>query len=138
VVEGGHIYLAKPPLFLIKYPGGKKEYLYNEAALDERLQAMIEDRRAKGVKIDPTEQVARQAGLNEASIQRYKGLGEMDATQLWDTTMNPENRVLTQVKLDDAERADAIFSKLMGDVVEVRKSFIQTRAKDLSLEELDI
>lgn len=138
VVEGGHIYLAKPPLFLLKYPGGKKEYLYNEEALDERLKEMIEERKARGVKIDTTEQVARQAGLNESSIQRYKGLGEMDATQLWDTTMNPENRVLVQVKLEDAERADAIFSKLMGDAVDVRKSFIQTRAKDISLEELDI
>jgi len=138
VVEAGHIYLAKPPLFLVKYPGGKKEYLYNEEALNERLKALIEERRAKGVKIDPTEQIARQAGLNESSIQRYKGLGEMDATQLWDTTMNPENRVLEQVRIEDIERADAIFSKLMGDAVDVRKSFIQTRAKDYRLEDLDI
>ena len=62
----------------------------------------------------------------------------MDADQLWDTTMNPENRVLIQVRVEDAERADAIFTKLMGDDVIMRKNFIQTRAKDVSLEELDI
>lgn len=78
----------------------------------------------------------KQAGLTD--IQRYKGLGEMDATQLWDTTMNPENRVLIQVKLQDAEKADAIFTKLMGDEVLLRKNFIQARAKDVSLEELDV
>ena len=62
----------------------------------------------------------------------------MDAEQLWDTTMNPENRVLIQVRVEDAENADAIFTKLMGDQVDLRKSFIQGRAKSLSLEELDI
>ena len=62
----------------------------------------------------------------------------MDASQLWDTTMNPENRVLVQVKIEDAERADAIFTKLMGDEVSLRKNFIQSRAKDLTLEELDV
>ncbi len=69
----------------------------------------------------------KQAGLT--LLQRYKGLGEMDAEQLWETTMNPENRVLVQVKVEDAEKADAIFTKLMGDEVDLRKSFIQTRAK---------
>lgn len=138
VVEGGHIYLAKPPLFLLKYGTNKREYLYNERALEAKITELIEERRARGVVIDDNEQPAKQAGLNEASIQRYKGLGEMDATQLWDTTMNPENRVLVQVKLEDAERADTIFSKLMGDDVEMRKNFIQTHAKDVSLEELDV
>jgi DNA gyrase subunit B len=138
VVEGGHIYLAKPPLFKLKTGANKHEYLYNEEALEARYQDLIEQRKAKGVAIDPNEPLVRQAGLSESSLQRYKGLGEMDADQLWETTMNPENRVLIQVRLEDAERADAIFSKLMGDEVSVRKNFIQTHAKDVSLEELDV
>ena len=138
VVEGGHIYLAKPPLFLIKMGGNKREYAYNEEELDNKLRAMIEERKARGASVDESESLVKQAGLNESSLQRYKGLGEMDASQLWDTTMNPENRVLVQVKIEDAERADAIFTKLMGDEVSLRKSFIQTRAKDVSLEELDV
>ena len=138
VVEAGHIYLAKPPLFLIKHSNNRREYVYNEEALTERLNGLIEERKARGTQIDPSDPLPRQAGLTEAAIQRYKGLGEMDATQLWDTTMNPENRVLVQVQVEDAERADQIFSKLMGDEVEVRKNFIQTHAKDLSLEELDV
>lgn len=138
VVEKGHIYLAKPPLFRIKYSGAKQEYIYNEEGLTARINELIEERKAKGVKIDPNDSPTRQAGLNESSISRYKGLGEMDADQLWETTMNPENRVLVQVRVEDVERADQIFSKLMGDEVEVRKNFIQTHAKDISLEELDI
>ena len=110
----------------------------NEEALEARYQDLIEQRKAKGAAIDPNEPLVRQAGLSESSLQRYKGLGEMDADQLWETTMNPENRVLIQVRLEDAERADAIFSKLMGDEVSVRKNFIQTHAKDVSLEELDV
>ncbi len=138
VVEGGHIYLAKPPLFLLKQSNNKREYMYDEEALAAKLNGLIEERRARGIEINPTDPLPKQAGLSEAAIQRYKGLGEMDATQLWDTTMNPENRVLVQVRVDDAERADQIFSKLMGDEVETRKNFIQTHAKDLSLEELDV
>ena len=118
--------------------GNKREYAYNEEELDNKLQAMIEERKARGASVDESESLVKQAGLNESSLQRYKGLGEMDASQLWDTTMNPENRVLVQVKIEDAERADAIFTKLMGDEVSLRKSFIQTRAKDVSLEELDV
>ncbi len=138
VVENGHIYLAKPPLFLLKLGGNKREYIYNEEALEAKLNSLIEARRANGVNISSEESQIRQAGLSESSLQRYKGLGEMDADQLWDTTMNPENRVLIQVRVEDAERADAIFTKLMGDDVIMRKNFIQTRAKDVSLEELDI
>ncbi len=138
VVEKGHIYLAKPPLFLIKLGNNKREYAYNEEELELRLKELAEERKARGTKIDENESLIKQAGLNESSLQRYKGLGEMDASQLWETTMNPENRVLVQVKIEDAEKADAIFTKLMGDEVSLRKTFIQTRAKDISLEELDV
>lgn len=138
VVEGGHIYLAKPPLFLIKMGGTRREYAYNEEELEIKLRQLVEDRKARGTAINPEDSLVRQAGLNESSLQRYKGLGEMDASQLWETTMNPENRVLSQVRIEDAEKADTIFSKLMGDDVSMRKTFIQTRAKDVSLEELDV
>jgi DNA gyrase subunit B len=87
---------------------------------------IIEERKAKGTKVDASEDRIKQAGV---SIQRYKGLGEMDAEQLWETTMDPANRVLVQVRIEDAEKADAIFSKLMGTEVEMRKNFIQSHAK---------
>jgi DNA gyrase subunit B len=138
VVEGGHIYLAKPPLFRLKLSPSKMEYIYNEEALDTRYKELIETRKAKGLVVDPSEPLVRQAGLSESALQRYKGLGEMDADQLWETTMNPENRVLVQIKLEDAERADEIFTKLMGDEVSMRKNFIQTNAGKISLEELDV
>ncbi len=136
VIDGGHVYLAKPPLFLLKAAGNKRWYAYSDEERDEMIRQLIEDRKARGTKVNENESPLKQAGLSD--IQRYKGLGEMDADQLWDTTMNPENRVLVQVKIQDAERADAIFTKLMGDEVQLRKSFIQSRAKDVNLEELDI
>ena len=134
VVEGGYVYLAKPPLFSIN-KGQKKQYVYDEPSLDEALEAMIADRKSRGVAIDESEDRTKQAGV---TVSRFKGLGEMDAEQLWETTMNPENRVLIQVKVEDAERADAVFTKLMGDEVSLRKTFIQARAKDADLEELDV
>ncbi|MDN5275349.1 MAG: gyrB [Candidatus Saccharibacteria bacterium] len=135
VIDGGYVYLAKPPLFLLRQ-GTKKHYAYSDDERDSILQTLIAERRAKGVTIDETADLTKQAGIT--LLQRYKGLGEMDAEQLWDTTMNPENRVLVQVKVKDAEKSDAIFTKLMGDQVDLRKSFIQSRAKSLSLEDLDI
>lgn len=135
VIDGGYVYLAKPPLFLLRQ-GTKKHYAYSDEERDAILQRLVAERRAKGVTIDETADITKQAGIT--LLQRYKGLGEMDAEQLWDTTMNPENRVLIQVKVDDAEKSDAIFTKLMGDQVDLRKSFIQSRAKSLSLEDLDI
>ena len=136
VVEGGHIYLAKPPLFLLKGSGNKHYYVYSDEERDAKIKELIEERKARGTNINPGDNEIKQAGLT--GIQRYKGLGEMDATQLWETTMNPENRVLVQLKLEDAEKADAIFTKLMGSEVSMRKSFIQANAKYVNLEELDV
>ena len=135
IIAGGHVYLAKPPLFLLRQ-GTKKEYAYSDEERDAIIARMITDRKEKGVKVDPEADLTKQAGIT--MLQRYKGLGEMDAEQLWDTTMNPENRVLVQVRVEDAEKTDAIFTKLMGDQVDLRKAFIQSRAKSLSLEDLDI
>lgn len=134
IVEGGYVYLAKPPLYSINR-GQKKHYVYDETTLDAELNAIIEDRKARGVAIDEADDRIKQAGV---TVSRFKGLGEMDAEQLWDTTMDPENRVLIKVNVEDAERADAIFTKLMGDDVTLRKNFIQTEAKNAKLEELDI
>lgn len=134
IVEGGYVYLAKPPLYSINR-GQKKQYVYDEPALDEALDVIVADKKARGVTIDESDDRIKQAGV---TVSRFKGLGEMDAEQLWETTMNPENRILTQVKIEDAERADAVFTKLMGDDVSLRKNFIQSEARNAKLEELDI
>lgn len=138
VIEAGHVYLAKPPLFgLSKGTGSNRkiDYIYDEAALEEKLTEKINERKAAGVKIDENAERFKQAGYT--AQQRFKGLGEMDASQLWETTMNPENRTLVKVNIEDAERADAIFTKLMGDSVELRKNFIQTNAAKVNVEDLD-
>lgn len=134
VIDGGHLYLAKPPLFLLKGQGSKRWYAYSDDERDSIMNQLIAERKERGTTISPSDDRRRQAGLSD--IQRYKGLGEMDAEQLWETTMNPENRVLVQVRLEDAEKADAIFNKLMGSEVELRKNFIQTHAK--FVKDLDI
>ncbi|MDB5166858.1 MAG: gyrB [Candidatus Saccharibacteria bacterium] len=136
VVDGGYVYLAKPPLYLMRAGTSKKFYAYNDEEKEVILDQLIADRKTKGTQVDDASDRNKQAGLT--GLQRYKGLGEMDAEQLWDTTMNPENRVLIQVKVEDAEKADAIFTKLMGDQVDLRKGFIQSRAKFVKLEELDV
>lgn len=133
VLEAGHIYVAQPPLFGIG-AGKKRHYVQTEEERDKFIDKLIEERRAKGIKIDKSDDKTKQAGIS--APQRYKGLGEMDAEQLWETTMDPANRVLVQVKVNDAEKADAIFSKLMGTEVEMRKNFIQSRAK--FVKDLDI
>lgn len=138
VITGGHVYLAKPPLFgLIKGTGaGRKiDYVYDERALDEILTQKIEERKISGIKVDDGVERFKQAGYT--AQQRFKGLGEMDATQLWETTMNPEHRTLVRVSIEDAEKADTIFTKLMGDQADLRKNFIQARAGSVKLEDLD-
>jgi len=135
VVDGGHVYLAKPPLFELVKPGRKSSvFIYDEAELDKVLDETIERRKKEGLKVSLSEERFKQAGFIEQ--KRYKGLGEMDAEQLFDTTMDPAKRVLVQVKVDDSEKADAIFNKLMGTEVELRKNFIQTNAK--FVKDLDI
>jgi DNA gyrase subunit B len=128
VVDGGHLYLAKPPLFeLVKQGRKSSEFIYDEEELETVLDKIIAARKKEGVKVNESDERYRQAGFIEQ--KRYKGLGEMDAEQLFETTMNPDKRVLVQVKVADAEKADAIFNKLMGAEVEPRKSFIQANAK---------
>jgi DNA gyrase subunit B len=135
VVDGGHIYLAKPPLFELVKPGRKSStFIYDEDELDKVLDKEIARRKKEGAKIEESTERFKQAGFVEQ--KRYKGLGEMDAEQLFETTMNPEKRVLVQVKVEDAEKADAIFTKLMGTEVELRKNFIQANAK--FVKDLDI
>lgn len=135
VLDGGHVYLAKPPLFELIKPGRKSSvFIYDEEELDKVLDKAIAERRTEGKQVLSEDDRLRQAGFIEQ--KRYKGLGEMDDEQLFDTTMDPETRVLVQVKVEDAEKADAIFNKLMGTEVELRKNFIQTNAK--FVKDLDI
>ncbi|MBC7546919.1 DNA topoisomerase (ATP-hydrolyzing) subunit B [Candidatus Saccharibacteria bacterium] len=135
VIDGGHVYLAKPPLFELVKPGRKSSiFIYDESELNRVLDATIAKRKADGSVVNIEDDRVKQAGFIE--MKRYKGLGEMDAEQLFETTMNPEKRVLVQVKVDDAEKADSIFNKLMGSEVEPRKNFIQANAK--FVKDLDI
>jgi DNA gyrase subunit B len=108
LIDAGYVYLAQPPLYLLKQ-NKEQLYFYTEREWDEWRK-----KHANGKKLDP---------------QRFKGLGEMDAEQLWDTTMDPEKRTLLQVTLDDAATADRLFTVLMGEDVASRKAFIETNAK---------
>ncbi len=128
-MTAGHLYLAKPPLFELVKQGRKSSvFIYDEEELETQLDKDYRrPGKTEGAKINSGDERFRQAGFIEQ--KRYKGLGEMDAEQLFETTMNPEKRVLVQVKVSDAEKADAIFNKLMGSEVEPRKSFIQANAK---------
>jgi DNA gyrase subunit B len=134
VVDGGFIYLAKPPLYSIN-KGQSKTYVYSPEELESSLDELIAKRKDKGIAMTVEDDKIKQAGV---TISRFKGLGEMDAEQLWDTTMDPAKRVLIQVRVEDAERADAVFTKLMGEEVLLRKNFIQAWAKNADLEALDV
>jgi DNA gyrase subunit B len=116
LIERGYVYLAQPPLYRLKWSNSAHEYVFSDRERDALLQSGI----ASGKRIP-----------KDNGIQRYKGLGEMDYKELWDTTMNPDTRTLLQVTLEDAAAVDSTFATLMGEDVDARRQFIQQNAKDV-------
>lgn len=163
LIENGHLYIAQPPLYKLQ-KGKEKHYVYSDEQKEDLVKTMSKDKQAKNTaqndkkasvskkSVETASDLAQlaienQGDLKEESksnpneiaglnIQRYKGLGEMNPEQLWETTMDPQNRVLLKVNIDDNDKSDEIFNKLMGEEVALRKNFIQTHARNV--ENLDI
>lgn len=139
LVDGGYVYIAQPPLYKIQ-KGKDMRYAYTEAEKFAVLRDMgeeVSDHTEEVDEVDGEDEEAEEGGTKKGSrvrIQRYKGLGEMNAEELWETTMHPENRLLKQVAIEDAENADKVFDILMGTDVSSRKSFIQSNAKLANLD----
>lgn len=143
VVEGGFVYIAQPPLYKIKrgkevvyvYSDEEKNKFIGNDEIEEATETMEEaEAAAEGESEEAVEETTKSKNTNKISIQRYKGLGEMNPEELWETTMNPERRVLKQVRIEDAIDADRVFDILMGEDVSSRKSFIQSNAKLANLD----
>jgi DNA gyrase subunit B len=124
LIDAGNIYIAQPPLYKITH-SGEEEYVYTESEKDQYLKNLVDD--AEGKTEEELEEAVK--SMRGVDLQRYKGLGEMNAEELWSTTMDPDSRVLKQVKVEDAQAADRIFDTLMGKDVDARKSFIQSNAE---------
>jgi DNA gyrase subunit B len=151
LIDNGYVYIAQPPLFKIKI-GKESFYMHDQQALDkfmkdrgiknEEIPEILDESNDREARAELLERAEAPADTEEkvsaktpkVSIQRYKGLGEMNSEELWETTMDPTRRVMKKVMIEDAQEADKVFDMLMGDDVPSRKSFIQSNAKMANLD----